>query len=127
MSLFSKFNQFSLVSGIEYVLDSPVYWDIGKKGSGYTLSFETGVRFDISVPVYLRWILSPHNRIVLLAAMVHDKLVEEGYDIAFSSAEFRRACVARGLPKWKAWILFFATFYYLLFKKWLGKEKQPKY
>ena len=54
-------------------------------------------------------LLSPHNRAVLMAARVHDELLEEGFDPAFASSEFRRALRARGLTSQYAWLLFFAT------------------
>jgi len=63
-------------------------------------------------------LLSPHNRAVLMAARVHDELLEEGFDQAFASSEFRRALRARGLSSLYAWLLFFATLFATAFKKY---------
>jgi len=117
---FSKFTAFSPLSGVEgadYQLDEPLTWEIGRKGSGFKLELEKGYKFNLSVPWFLSWLLSPHNKKVLLAAAVHDKLTELDYDIAFSSAEFRRAAIARGYNPVGAWALFIGTFVYLQLKQ----------
>jgi len=98
-----------------YAQHTPVTWDIGRKGSGYTLELKAWRTFDISVPWFLRWLLSPHNRQVLMAARVHDELLEEGFDKAFASSEFRRALRARGVSSLFAWVLFFATLFVTAF------------
>ena len=49
---------------------------------------------------------------MLPAAALHDYLLEEGFDITFAAGEFRRACIARGVSKSKAWLAFFATLIY---------------
>lgn len=111
MSVFSDFDAFGLVPGTKatYQLDAPLRWEIGSKGSGWFLDLPKGMEFDISVPWWGRWALSPHDKAVLLAAAIHDQLLRLGHDIGFSSAEFRRALLARGQKAWWAWVLFFAT------------------
>lgn len=108
---FSNFNAFMPVLGQRklYKTNYPLTWEIGTKGSGWTLEIEPETTFDISVPRYLEWILNPHDRRILLAALVHDELLKRGHDVAFASSEFRRAAIARGASKFFAWNLFLTT------------------
>lgn len=119
MAGFTKFEAFSHVEGTSktYCLAAPLLWEVGAKGSGWRLTVAAGTLFDISVPKVLEWALSPHDRRVLLAAAVHDELLVLGHDPAFASAEFRRAAIARGVPKLRAWMLFFATLAWTAFKR----------
>lgn len=121
MSKFSAFDDFAPVvdGSTVYVMGSSTRWEIGRKGSGYFLELNAGRTFDISVPRVLRWLQSPHDRRVLLAARVHDELLEEGFDQAFASSEFRRALRARGISAQYAWGLFFAT---LLVTAYKGRD-----
>lgn len=112
MSSFSKFDKFSLVEGTKYIIDEDLYWDIGIKNSGWKLLLPKGFQFDMSVPSYLHWALDPHDRKILMAAAVHDKLLIDGHDAAFASSEFRRACIARGVGNDFAWALFLVTFFW---------------
>jgi len=110
MSNFTKFEDFELLEGTKYVLMSEVVWDIGVYKSGWQLILPRSFKFDISVPRGCEWIIDPHNRDILLAAAVHDKLLTDGHDAAFASSEFRRACIARGVDCFRAWALFLCTF-----------------
>lgn len=110
MSAFTEFENFSLIRGKIYMLTAPVTWEIGCKGSGWVLTVPERRPFDLSVPRWLEWALSPHDRRVLLAAAIHDELLNLGHDAAFASAEFRRAAIARGVRPWFAWALFAAVF-----------------
>ena len=115
---FSRFDDFYLVEGKKYKLNNPIVWEVGKKNSGYKIYLPKNYTFDVSVPFFLEWLVSPHDRRLLLAAAVHDELTIQGYDIAFSSAEFRRASVARGYNRAGAWVLFLATFFFLTFREY---------
>ncbi len=125
MSNFTDFEAFSLVPGTErtYQLEAPLSWEIGAKGSGWILEMPKGMTFDISVPAWLRWLLSPHDRAVLLAAGVHDELLRKGHDAAFASAEFRRAIIARGKSLVWSWLLFFATLFWTAFRRVVLRRK----
>lgn len=114
MSVFSEFDGFSKVPGTEmtYVLDAPLIWDIGREESGWQMIIPAGTTFDISVPWAARWYLSPHDRVVLPCAALHDQLLYKDYDRPFSSSEFRRAALARGTKSFRAWILFWTTLVY---------------
>ena len=111
MSAFTTFNNFRKVPNTrsDYRLGADVPWEIGAKGSGWFLYLAQSFQFNISVPRLLEWVLSPHNQKILLAAAVHDELLNRGHDKAFASSEFRRACIARGVHPFFAWILFFTT------------------
>ncbi len=111
MSAFTDFDAFSLVAGTRtlYRLEAPLAWECGKRGSGFWLNIPAGTTFDVSVPRFLEWIVSPHDRRVLLAAAVHDELLRQGFDRPFASGEFRRALIALGYPGAGAWGLYFAT------------------
>lgn len=126
MSKFSDFTEFSAISAFDYQLDKKLTWEVGRKGSGFKLEIEKGYRFNLSVPWFLSWILSRHDKRVLLAAAVHDKLTDLNYDIAFSSSEFRRAAIARGYWNVGAWGLFIATFVFLQVMKLIKKKPKLK-
>lgn len=111
MSTFTEFEDFEPVEGTRkmYKLTADLMWEIGSKGSGWQVIVPKGTPFDISVPKLLEWAQSPHDRAVLLAAAVHDELLNLGHDVGFASAEFRRAALARKQTKIWAWVLFLAT------------------
>ena len=95
------------------------YWDVGKKGSQLRIYVDPVhlYDFDVSVPRGVEWLFDPHNIDHLVAAGIHDKLLEEGYDPAFASAEFRRVLRARGVPAKTAWKAFFGTLWHTAFNK----------
>ena len=81
-------------------------WEIGCKGSGWLLILPEGMTFDLSVPRWLSWVLSPHNRAWLPAAAVHDELLRRGHDAAFAAAEFHRAVKTRAPDDWRRKLAF---------------------
>ncbi len=87
-----------------YRLRSPLAWEIGNKGSGWLLVIPAGFVFESSVPRIASWIVSPHYRPWLLAAAVHDRLLEEGFDKAFAAGEWLRAVRAMAAKDRKAWL-----------------------
>lgn len=116
---FTRFEDFKRVSGQRklYKTSAPLVWEIGAKGSAWHLNIKPGTTFDISVPLWMEWALDPHDRRILLAALVHDELLRQGHDVAFASSEFRRAAIARGASKWMAWTLFTTTLVWTAFKR----------
>lgn len=111
MSAFTAFTAYERVIGTRkrHVLLDDLLWEIGARGSGWVLTVPTGYTFDISVPRWLEWVLSPVDRRVLLAAAIHDRLLELGHDVAFASSEFRRAVRALGVNPIFAMALFTST------------------
>ncbi|EFO33889.1 conserved hypothetical protein [Roseibium sp. TrichSKD4] len=119
MTGIARFDGFERVPGTRkrYRLTAPLLWDVSKKGSNWTLILPPGTEFDISVPWCLEWVLDPHDRAVLPAAAIHDELLIRGHDPSVSSAEFRRAAVARGCSRRWGWVLFFSTLLWTAFGK----------
>lgn len=133
MSHFSRFESFVFlhpdISGVApgtYVLQRHLGWDIGQKDSPWFLLMVAGNRFDLSVPRWLHWLISPHDRQLLPAAAVHDELLRKGFDRPFAAAEFRRAARARGVGHWKAWALFFAVLAWTSRPGWMRSTAPPK-
>ena len=111
MSLFTEFFEYERVSETYklYALTRDLHWDIGAENSGWVLTVPIGTKFDISVPGWLEWLQSPHDRCVLLAACVHDEILNRGHDVGFAAAEFRRGLRALDVGRFRAWILFLAV------------------
>jgi len=100
MSEATDYQGFRPVEGIRYRLDTSVIWDIGREGSGWPLSLPEGFEFDSSVAIIVRWLISPHRRRWLLAAAVHDILLQNGFDKAFAAGEWYRCAVACDPGNW---------------------------
>ena len=79
------------LDGKAYRLSSPLQWEIGQKGSGWVLVVPAGYVFESSIPWWLTWLISRDHRPWLLAAAIHDRLFDLGYDKAFASGEWLRA------------------------------------
>ena len=108
---FVDFNDFKKIKGTrrDYSLGSDLSWDIGRKGSSWRLIIKKGFKVNVSAPRLLEWAIDVHDTDLLAAATIHDWLLDESFDKAFASSEFRRALMARGVSHIKAWGLFFAT------------------
>ena len=81
----------------------PVEWEVGTKGSGRRITIPAGTEFESSVPWYGRWFVSPDDPHFLLAALVHDHLLESGiYGRTQAAAEWYDGARAGGAPNLKA-------------------------
>ncbi len=98
-----------------YVLLGPLPWRIGGPMVDHKVVIPAGFTFDSSVPRWLHWLLSPHDPRFLLAACVHDWLLEQGYGRAQAAAEWydgaRKGGAPYGLARWAymavaAWAVF---------------------
>lgn len=76
MSAATEFDDFDSIGKGEYVLASDLVWEIGGKGSGWFLTVPKGFRFESSIPWFMRWLVSQDHRPWLMAAAVHDYLLE---------------------------------------------------
>jgi hypothetical protein len=114
MSQFSQFTDFApiLYGPPRYRLERELKWEIGKKGSGYWVNVPQGFKFDFSVPWIFWWLINRHSRRALPCAALHDYLLYEGYDRAFAASAFRRALVARGMPRWQAYLMYLAVLFW---------------
>ena len=119
MSRFTEFQNFRHIQSThkKYVLTADLHWAVGKKGSEWELALPSGTEFDISVPRWLEWALSPHDRRVLPCAAIHDELLNQDYDVYFASGEFHRALIARGVSKPMAWLMYVTTLGWTAFNR----------
>ena len=119
MSMYTQCEDFYLVPGERtlYRLGCDIVWEIGAAKSGWKLIVKKGTTFDISVPRWLEWVQSPHDRRVLLGAAIHDELLILNLDAVFASAEFHRAIRARNTPPLRAWLLFISTLVWTVVKQ----------
>lgn len=85
----------------------PLEWEIGRQGSGRWVTIPAKTEFESSVPWWARWFISRDDPRFLLAALVHDHLLEAGaYARPQAAAEWYDGALAGGAPGWKAKIAF---------------------
>lgn len=89
-------------------------WHLYAKNSGILLSIEPGFEFESSVPRWAQWLISPDDPRLLLAACVHDHLLErygarpfpaagEWHDAAKKGGYPRPLLLALGVVIWTVW------------------------
>jgi len=80
----------------------PIEWDVGRQASGHRVTIPAGTEFESSVPRLLRWWMRPDDPRYLLAALVHDYLLEAGiYGRLQAAADWDDAARAAGAPAGK--------------------------
>ncbi|MBF9042939.1 DUF1353 domain-containing protein [Rhodobacterales bacterium HKCCE4037] len=85
-------------------------WEAGRKGSGDWVLIPEGYEFESSVPAAFHWFLSPDDPRFLLAAMVHDFMLESGlYGRPQAAAEWYDGARAADAPAWKAKLAYIAV------------------
>ncbi|KPU83673.1 hypothetical protein JI58_08045 [Marinosulfonomonas sp. PRT-SC04] len=89
-----------------YVTAQTVFWNIGKKGSGWVLTIPPGREFESSVPKYLHWALSPDDPYFLKAAVIHDTLLESGFRRAFADSQWFEAAMSEHAPALRTWVAY---------------------
>lgn len=89
----------------KYITCQDLSWEIGKLGSGLFLTVPSGFEFDISVPTYLTWAVSRHDKKLLKSAALHDYALELGWDRVSSASVFHGALTAQKIGRWKRLIL----------------------
>jgi len=78
-------------------------WEVGRKGSQRYVTIPAGREFESSVPWWARWLIHPDDPRFLLAALVHDHMLEAGiYGRPQAAAEWYDGALAGGAPRWKA-------------------------
>lgn len=76
-----------------------VTWHIGRAQSGRIIVISAGREFESSVPWWARWIISQDDPRFLLAALIHDVMLEDRiYGRAQAAAEWLDAALAGGAP-----------------------------
>ncbi len=71
-----------------------------------------GFRVDVSVPIPLRWLFSPHDPRFLKAAALHDHMLNEGWNRIEAAGPFERALAADGTSLWRRLVMFLAVALY---------------
>lgn len=87
-----------------------VIWHIGRAKSGRVITIPAGREFESSVPWWAWWIIGRDDQRFLLAALVHDFLLEERiYGRTQAAAEWRDGALAGGAPLYLANAAFVAV------------------
>ena len=95
----------------------PVRWEVGTKGSGAWVTIPAGTDFEISVPWWGRWYIGQDDPHFLLAALVHDYMLERGiYGPAQAAAEWYDGARASNAPAFKAKVSFLAVAFWAVWK-----------
>jgi len=98
-------------------LTQDITWHVGRKGNGYPITIHAGREFESSVPFFARWWLSRDDPRFLLAALVHDHMLEVGiYGRGQAAAEWFDGAIAGGAPATKAKIAAVGIFIWALFR-----------
>jgi hypothetical protein len=85
-----------------WITTQVVEWHLGRKGSGYVVSIPPGREFESSVPWWATWIIHPDDPRFLLAALIHDHLLEDGFRPYTAAGEWYDAALKGGAPRWLA-------------------------
>lgn len=95
----------------------PIPWDVGRKSSGERIVIPAGTEFESSVPIWARWFLQRDDPRFLLAALVHDFLLEAGvYGRPQAAAEWFDGAMAARAPRLKSKIAYVAIAAWAVFK-----------
>lgn len=107
-------------------LAQDVPWEVGRKESGAWVRIPAGTEFESSVPWWAVWFIHPDDPRFLLAAAVHDYLLEAGiYGRAQAAAEWFDAALAGGAPLWKARIAFLGVAAWAVYKPGAYRAGKP--
>ena len=86
--------------GVRFVTVKGLGWEIGRKGSGLWIRVPVGFPFDVSIPRWMWFALSPTDPRFLKAACLHDyALYALGWDRVSSAAAFSEALRASGVGR----------------------------
>ena len=89
---------------------APVRWHIGRAQSGRVVEIAAGREFESSIPWWAAWFIHPDDPRFLLAALIHDVMLEDRiYGRAQAAAEWLDGALAGGAPPWKAKVAFVAV------------------
>ena len=77
----------------------PVRWEVGREESGLRVTVPIGYVFDVSVPVWARWLFDPSDPRYLKAACLHDWLLDDGWYRITAAGVFGAALRADGVRR----------------------------
>lgn len=98
------------IGGIEYITTKPIEWHVGKKNSHLVVIVPKGFKFESSVPRLFWWLFSPHDPQYLLAACIHDWLLENNFRPAFAASEWFDGAQYYDAPKLRTRLAHMAIF-----------------
>ncbi|KIT17459.1 DUF1353 domain-containing protein [Jannaschia aquimarina] len=75
----------------------PIFWEVGRKGSRLWVIVPIGYDFDVSIPVWARWLFDPRDPRYLKAAALHDWLLDDEWERVTAGGIFNRALRADGV------------------------------
>lgn len=102
---------------------APFRWEIGRRGSGRWVLIPPR-EFESSVPWWARWFISRDDPQFLLAALVHDHMLEAGvYGRPQAAAEWYDGALAGGAPIWKAKVAYICVAAWAVLSKGRGVAK----
>jgi hypothetical protein len=105
--------QFVRVAGTDrYAATLPLSWDIGKPGSGFTVTVPALYEHDVSIPALLTWAFSRHEPKFQRASRLHDWLLDLGWDRVTSAGIFNDALKADGVSASRRWLMTSAVAFY---------------
>lgn len=96
MSAFTENSEYIDLPDNRFILSRPLKWEVGREGSGLWITVPTGFKFDISVPRWLWLIVSPMDKRFVLAACLHDWLLQDGWAHNRAAIEFYHGLKAQG-------------------------------
>ena len=99
-------------AGIRYRVTKPIVWAVGSVETGPTYTVPIGAQFDVSVPLYLRWICNPHNPAYFKAAALHDHFLSIGWDRFTAGAQFHQALMADGVGRFRRAVMALAVLFF---------------
>lgn len=114
MSKATQYDDYIHVYKNKYKLGSNLVWEIGLLGSGWELTVPKDFEFDISVPKWLQWLISPHHRAWFLGSAIHDYLLKNGFDRGFAAGEWYRGARAMREKDSLRWLVLVAYFMIVL-------------
>jgi hypothetical protein len=107
-----------------WILTAPLVWELGSKGSGHLITIPIATEFESSVPWGLRWFVSPDDPRFLLAALVHDYMLESGrFGRLQAAAEWFDGAMAGGAPRAKAKALYVGISIYAVLRMRPDQER----
>ena len=89
-------------SETDYTLSEPLNWTVGGKFAPHPVTIPAGFCFQSSIPRALWWAISPHRPDLLLAACVHDYVLDQGHSRLQAAGEWLDGARAGGAPSWLA-------------------------
>jgi hypothetical protein len=114
MSAYTAFDgTFTPVAGGRYTASKDLTWDVGRLGSGVTVTVPALYEHDVSVPGWLTCGFSRTDPRFQRAARLHDWLLDAGWSAWTSAAIFYDALKADGVPRLKRWAMALAVLGYI--------------